>query len=113
MKNLLTQSVNLGGQTIEGPLKIRGSNGEIISNPKIGDIVSSITQFIFPLAGVILLFVLIWGGYEFMMSQGNPEKIKGAQAKITTGIIGFVLLALSFFITRIITMIFGLQTGII
>lgn len=114
MKNqFLSQSVNLGGQTIEGPLKIKDSAGNIIANPKLGDIVGRVLQFMLPLAGVLLLFVLIWGGYDFMMSQGNAEKIKSAQAKITTGIIGFGLLVISYLLVRLIAAIFGLQTGII
>ncbi len=111
MKNqFLSQSVNFGGQTIEGPLKIAGVSSSEIT---LGHIVSRVLQFMLPLAGVALLFVLIWGGYDFMMSQGNAEKIKSAQAKITTGLIGFGLLVFSYLIVRLITAIFGLQTGII
>ena len=101
---LLAQSINLGGSTIEGPLK---------DIDTLGDLVTKMLGFILPLAGVVLLFVLIAGGYDFMMSQGNPEKIKSAQAKITTGIIGFFILAASFLIVRVISAIFGLGGGVI
>src|SRR3989339_680272 len=101
---LLAQSINLGGSTIEGPLK---------DIDTLGDLVTKMLGFIMPLAGVVLLFVLIAGGYDFMMSQGNPEKIKSAQAKITTGIIGFFILAASFLIVRVISAIFGLGGGLI
>ena len=101
---LLAQSINLGGSTIEGPLK---------DIDTLGDLVTKMLGFILPLAGVVLLFVLIAGGYDFMMSQGNPEKIKSAQAKITTGIIGFFILAASFLIVRVISAIFGLGGGLI
>ncbi|MGB9883248.1 MAG: hypothetical protein ACPLRN_01905, partial [Microgenomates group bacterium] len=63
--------------------------------------------------GIILLSVLIWGGYDYMMSQGNPDKIKNAQAKITTGLVGFGILVFSYLIVRLIATIFGLQGGII
>ncbi|MCS6956642.1 MAG: hypothetical protein NZM02_02245 [Patescibacteria group bacterium] len=110
IKQVLAQVVNLNGQTIEGPLKIPGvSSSEI----KLGHIISRLLQFIMPLAGVILLFVLIWGGYDYILSQGNQDKIKNAHAKITTGLIGFGILILSYFIVRLISFIFGLQGGII
>ncbi|MBI5127423.1 hypothetical protein HZA76_03120 [Candidatus Roizmanbacteria bacterium] len=109
MKNLLSQSVDFNGQEIKGPLV--GANGQPIEN--LGQLVSRVLSFLLPLAGVILLFVLIWGGYDYMMSQGNPEKVKTAQAKITTGIIGFGLLIFSYLLVRLIAAIFGLQTGII
>ncbi len=110
MKNhLLSQSVNFNGQEIKGPLV--GANGQPIEN--LGQLVSRILTFLLPLAGVILLFVFIWGGYDYMMSQGNPEKVKSAQAKITTGVIGFALLIFSYLLVRLISTIFGLQSGII
>lgn len=109
MKNqLLAQSVKFMDQSIKGPLE---ANGRPIEN--LGQLVSRILQFMLPLAGIILLIVLIWGGFDFMMSQGNPEKIKGAQAKITTGLIGFALLIFSYMIVRLLAYIFNLQTGII
>lgn len=102
--NYLAQSLNVGGQTIEGPLQ---------GITTIGDIINKLLLIAIPLAGIILLLVLIWGGYDFMMSQGNAEKVKGAQAKITTGIIGFVLLIFSYLIVKLIEKIFGLETGIL
>jgi TRAP-type C4-dicarboxylate transport system permease small subunit len=99
----LAQSLNLGNQTIEGPLKNINT---------LADLVSMALKLIVPLAAVVLLFVLIWGGYDYMMSQGSAEKIKSAQGKITTGLIGFILLILSFFLVRLIAAIFGLGTGI-
>jgi len=65
-----------------------------------------------PISGVILLLVFIWAGYDFMTSEGNPEKIKSAQAKITTGIIGIVLLVLAFLIVKVVELILGIRTGI-
>jgi len=110
MRNLLAQSVQINGQSIEGPLQIPGVSSDKIT---LGHIISRILQFILPLAGVVLLFVLIWGGFDYMMSQGAPEKIKNAQAKITTGLIGFGLLIVSYLIVKVISLIFGLQSGII
>lgn len=105
MNKLLAQSLNLNGTEIKGPLD------EGINN--LGDLVSRILSFLIPMAGIVLLFVLIWGGYDFMMSQGNPERIKGAQAKITSGLVGFFLLIASYLIVRVISAIFGLDTGIL
>lgn len=104
MKNLFAQSLNLGSQTIEGPLDS--------SINSLGAVVTKGLNFIMPMAGVVLLFVLISGGYDYMISQGSADKMKSAQAKITSGIIGFILLIMSFLITRLIAFIFGLGGGI-
>jgi len=104
MKILLAQSLNLGSQTIQGPLDS--------SVDSLGKIITKGLSFIMPMAGIVLLFVLISGGYDYIMSQGNADKMKSAQAKITSGIIGFILLIASFLITRLIAAIFGLGEGI-
>ena len=104
-KILLAQSMTIDGKTITGPL-----NSEITN---LGSLVNRLMTFLLPLAAIVLLFVLIWGGYDLMMSQGTPEKLKGAKAKITAGLIGFFLLVAAYFITRLVSAIFGLGTGII
>ncbi|MGB9707349.1 MAG: hypothetical protein ACPL1D_01195 [Microgenomates group bacterium] len=100
--NFLTQRIEISGQTIEGPL--RGINN-------IGDLINRLLPFLIGLAGIVLLFVFIWGGYDLMMSQGDANKVKSAQAKITAGLIGFILLILSYLITSLIARIFGLGGG--
>jgi hypothetical protein len=102
--NLIAQSINISGQPITGPL---------VGISTIGDVVNKVMVFIVPLAGIILLFVFILGGYDLMMSQGAPDKLKAAQGKIVTGLIGFILLIAAYLIVKLIALIFGFGTGII
>ena len=107
--NYLAQSLNIsneGGTSTQ----IKGPLDDSVST--LGGIITKALGFIIPMAGIILLFVLISGGYDYMMSQGNPEKIKAGQGKITAGIIGFALLIASFLIIRLIAFVFGLGGGI-
>lgn len=99
-QNLNIQSGDKSSVSIQGPLKnISG----------ISDILNIILSFLIPIGGLILFFVFVSAGYDFLFSQGNPEKVKSAQAKITTGIIGFVFLTLSYFLVRAIALIFGVK----
>ena len=104
MRKILVQQINIGGQSLTGPLVINGK-----TDFKLADVVSAVISFLIPLAGIIFLFVMIWGGYDFMMSRGQPEKIKNAQAKITAGIIGFVLLVFAYVIAKLVAGIFGIE----
>jgi TRAP-type C4-dicarboxylate transport system permease small subunit len=97
MKRFLVQNININGQQIQGPLS--GINS-------IADLINKILPFLYSIAAVILIFVFIWGGYDYMLSQGNPEKVKSASSKITAGLIGFGLLIFAYFITRLIVFIF-------
>jgi TRAP-type C4-dicarboxylate transport system permease small subunit len=101
---LLSQNVNINGQQITGPL---------VGIDSLAGLINKVMNFLIPLAAIILLLVLILGGYDYMMSQGNPEKVKSAQAKLTTAIVGFILLLISYMLVRVIAFIFGLGGGII
>lgn len=109
MSSYLAQKICIGSQCVQGALPTSGPAR--INN--LADLVNRMVSFLIPLAAVILLFVFIWGGYDYMMSQGAPDKIKSAQAKFTTGIIGLVLLLMAYIIVKTIGGIFGLGGGII
>lgn len=96
---LLAQNINVNGTSIKGPL---------VGYTDISSIINNVVPFIMSLAGIILFFVLMWGGFDYVTSQGQPDKLKTANAKITAGVIGFVLLVLSFLITRVFSYIFGI-----
>lgn len=79
----------------------------------IGDLVNRLVSILLPIASIILFFVFVWGGYDYLLSRGDPEKLKGAHAKITAGLVGFVLLVISYFIVKLIASIFGLGGGVL
>jgi TRAP-type C4-dicarboxylate transport system permease small subunit len=99
----LAQRITVGGQAIEGPLKD-------INN--LGDLINKIASFVIPLAAIVLFFVLVWGGYDFLLSRGNAEKIKTARAKLTAGIVGFLLLIMSYLIVNLVSYMFGIGGGL-
>jgi hypothetical protein len=109
MTQFLAQSIKITGYEIKGPLE--GPGGAKIET--VADVVGIFVNFLFPLAGVLLFVFLVWGGFDFLTSSGNPEKVKSGKAKITSAIIGFILLVLSFFVVRIVTYVLGLKDGVI
>jgi len=104
IKEVYAQGITVGNSTITGPL---------VGFNTIGDIINKVVPFVMAIAGILLFFILMWGGIDYISSQGAPEKLKSANAKITAAVIGFVLLVLSFLITRIAAYIFGIGGGII
>ena len=105
IKTILAQEISISGMQINGPLDS--------SYTTIASIINNVVPFIIAIAGIILFFILMWGGVDYVTSQGLPEKLKSANAKITAGVIGFVLLVLSFLITRVLAYIFGIGGGIL
>lgn len=102
----LAQKLRVGNEEITGPLKNINTLADAVN--------IVVKNLLIPLAAIILLIVLMWGGFSLVTSRGDPEKLKSARARITAGIIGFVLLLLAYVLVRVIAYIFGLdKQGII
>ncbi|MDZ7586250.1 MAG: hypothetical protein U0946_00725 [Patescibacteria group bacterium] len=72
------------------------------------DIINDLIPIIFVLAGIVLLFMLISGGFTIFVSAGNPEKIKKGSAVVTNAIIGFLIMFASYWIIELLQITFGI-----
>lgn len=75
----------------------------------IGDIINALIPYIFALAGIILLFLLIWGGFGYLTSGGDPKKVESARGKLTHAIVGFIIIFVAYWLVQILETIFGIQ----
>ncbi|MBI2617617.1 hypothetical protein HYW55_05790 [Candidatus Gottesmanbacteria bacterium] len=104
----LAQILNIPGGKVQGPLPTIDATG----NTRFTDLASFVTNllpYIFPISGVFLLFYLIWGGFSYLTSMGDPKKAAAGQAKITNAILGFLLIFVAFLIVQIVDYLFGLN----
>lgn len=70
--------------------------------------INATLKFVFPLAAILLLIYLISGGLQMMTSRGDPKAMQGAQGKITSALIGFIIVILAYYIVKLINQIFGI-----
>lgn len=91
---------------------------DLAPNPSLtsfGPLVSGIVRNAFVLAGLISLFLLIFGGFQVIVAAGDPKKTEQGRAAITGAVIGLLIVFGSFWIVQIIGVITGiniLQPGI-
>lgn len=67
------------------------------------DILSAALTFIFPIAGLILFANLIWAGFQFLASRGEEKSMEAARGRITSSLLGFILLVVAYWITQAVT----------
>lgn len=79
------------------------------ANATLGAVITSALKYLFPIAGLILLFMLIMGGLELMTSAGNPEGTKKGYQKVLWALVGFLLIFLSYWIIQILEAILGIK----
>lgn len=57
---------------------------------------------IYSIAAVVLLFMIIWGAFQWMTSGGSKEQLAAAQQRILHAIIGILLFAAAFAILQVL-----------
>lgn len=77
-----------------------------------GEIISAVYPYLFSVAGIILFAMLVWGAFEIMMGAASSKSADSGKKRITTAIIGFLLLFFSYWIGQLIQYIFGLNFGL-
>ena len=71
------------------------------------DLLNSVTNWIFIIAGIVAFFYLIYAGFIYLTAGGNPDAAKKGQQGIINAIIGLVIIILAFAIVRAILSIMG------
>lgn len=95
------------------PLKVGNQGGpsqyaDLLSTP--GGIVTRLLEFAFPIAGMILFVMLLWGGFEMIYGASTTSKaVEAGKNRVTTAIIGFFLLFASYWIIQILQVVLGIK----
>lgn len=67
----------------------------------------NIVNALFVFVGIVCLVLIIFSGYKYINSGGDPKKLEAARNTITHAILGLLLVLFSFFIRNIISDITG------
>ena len=76
---------------------------------KVGLIISTILPYLYVIAGLLLLFYLIYGGFHMMTAANDEKGLVEAKKKITNALVGFLILFLAYWIVQIVEYILGIQ----
>lgn len=78
--------------------------------PNIATLVSLILKNALTLAGIILLLLVIIGGFMFIANAGgDPKKLDQSKSIITNALIGFIVVFGAYFIIQIIEVLTGIR----
>ena len=102
------------GVSIGNAFKISEANGSrgvgnLAQFNSIGILLSSLLPNVFVIAGVIIFFFIILGGFTMITSAGNPEKQKEGSAMITGAVMGFVIIFGAYWIVQLLEWILGVS----
>lgn len=84
---------------------IAGTAGESLRN-----LISSTITILFTVGGIGFTIMIIWGAVNWILSGGDKEKVAAARRRITTAIVGLVLLSLTFLVMLVAGQILGIRS---
>jgi hypothetical protein len=89
-------AVNIGDQYL-------GTGGHFLKQTTgLGQLVSILLNNAITIAGVILIFMIIYAGNRMQANADNIEAAKEGQQIITYSIIGFIIVVAAYFLIKII-----------
>ncbi len=68
----------------------------------ISQFLSNLIVLIYSIAAVVLIFMLLWGAFDWITSEGDKEKLSKAQQKIISAFIGIILFAIAFAVIQVL-----------
>lgn len=95
--------------SFSGKLPTYQGTGFEFEGATLGEIISQILPYIYAFAGLALFLMLIWGGITLMTAVGDPAKSKAGYGRITAGLIGFLIIFVSYFVVQIVEVVLGVD----
>lgn len=94
-------------------ITVPGSGGKVNpANTSIGAIITQLLPFVYGIAGLILLAMLIISGIQIMLAKNDPKAMEAAKARITGSIIGIILIIFAAIITQLVGKLLGINLSV-
>lgn len=81
--------------------------GDVATLACIPIVIKNLIQWALIFAGVVAVFLIIYAGFKFVTSKGDPQEVDNAKKIITYAIIGLLLIFFSFAILNLISTVTG------
>lgn len=90
---------------------INDLSGLAVGTRTIGDTIAGVINIVLGFLGVIAIGLIIYGGFLWMTSNGNSERIQRAKLLITSAVIGLAIVLSAYAITQFILSSLDEATG--
>lgn len=99
----LCEGANLSFGGSDKPCQIHNADGtQQAAADKATNLIAQIINLVSIVVGIIAVFMVLYGGFRFLTSAGNPESTKVAKNAILYAIIGLVIVALAQVIVKFV-----------
>ncbi len=96
-------TVNIGEK-----LKFQGTPASS-QYPDTSSLINNILPNVYIAGGIVIFFMILFGGFTIISNAGNTDKIKDGTKTITSAIMGLLVLFASYWIIQLIQVVTGLS----
>ena len=75
----------------------------------IGELVENILPIVYGVAGIAVFGLFIYGGYMWLTSAGDPDKVRKGVDTMVNAVIGVAIIVFAYLATRIVGGILGVH----
>lgn len=75
----------------------------------ISKILSNLVALIYSVATVVLIFMILWGAFDWLTSGGDKEKLENAKKRLVNAFVGIMLFAIAFAIIQVLGQFTGFK----
>lgn len=68
----------------------------------ISMILSNLVTLIYSIATIVLIFMILWGAFDWLTSGGDKEKLEHAKSRLINAFVGIMLFAIAFAVIQIL-----------
>ena len=80
-------------------------------NVSVTTIIARLIQALLGITGAVALLMFIWGGFQWLISGGTPEKVKKGKETLTWAVIGLAVIIGAYMLVS--TVVSALESGTI
>lgn len=63
---------------------------------------TNLVSLFYSVAAVVLIFMLIWGAWDWLTSEGDKEKLESAKRKLINAFVGIMIFAVAFAVIQVL-----------
>lgn len=90
-------------------INLSKTGGNINKLTDVNKVIGNAITILITIALIAVLFMLIYGAFEWIISGGDKEKVASARNRITHALIGLLILGLAFLIVTVVGTIIGVN----
>ncbi|MBI2611626.1 hypothetical protein HYW54_02650 [Candidatus Gottesmanbacteria bacterium] len=105
----IAQRLEINGTPIEGPLPTISGQPGVYKFTTLASIINAAVPILFAFSGIALFIYLVWGGFDYLTSMGDPKKAEQGKNRITHAVVGFIIMFVAFWVVQVMDIFLGFE----